>query len=282
MLESVASRPTIAAVAICRNEEVDLPGFFENFLPWVDEIVLVDEYSTDRTIELAQVAGDKVRVIQRYRDPETGFAGQRNAGIAIAQSDWLLHLDIDNRAPPELAQEIRCAIVDSTKNGFRYRRLNFFLHRPMHGSGMQRWNQPWLARRNKCQFRNIVHEECIIDGEAAAIGQLQAPMWHLNDDSYGERLRKSMQYCELEAEKLLRRGRRVRWFDLLLQPLWVVAKRYLHDGAHRDGILGLVLTVHSADAVFRAYALAWDAQNPVARETLEEQLREMWRGVSRP
>lgn len=272
--------PTLAAVAICRNEEVDLPGFLENFVPWVDEIVLVDEFSTDRTAEIARAAGNKVKLIQRRRDAESGFAGQRNAGIAIARSTWLLHLDIDNRAPPELAQEIRHAIEDDEKNAFYYRRVNFFLHRQMRGTGLQHWNYPWLARRDKCSFENVLHERCIVEGGPCEIGQLHCPMWHLNDDSYNERLRKSFQYCEIEAMNLLNTGRQVRWFDFLIQPLWVIIKRYVRHNAFRDGIPGLIFTLHSADAVFRAYALAWDTQHCIPRETLEDLMREAWRGAA--
>ena len=270
------SRPTLGVVAICRNEEVDLPGFLENFLPWIDEVVLVDEFSDDRTVEIAQTAGRKVRLLQRRRDGETGFAGQRNAGIDVAESDWLLHVDIDNRVPPDLAREILVAIRASNRNAYRYRRLNFFLHRPMRGGGLQRWNQPWLARREKGRFKNTVHEECVVEGAPHTVGQLRAPMWHLNDDSYTERLRKSMQYCQLEAEKLLRSKRQVRLIDFLWQPFKLVARRILFDNALRDGMLGVIFTFHSADAVFRAYALAWDAQHQIPRATLEEEIRAAW------
>jgi glycosyltransferase involved in cell wall biosynthesis len=263
-------------VAICRNEETDLPAFFEHLLPWVDEIVLVDEFSTDRTLQIARAAGDRVRLIQRRRDAHDGFAGQRNAGIAIARSEWLLHVDIDNRVPPALACEIMDAIRATDKNGFKYRRLNFFLHRRMRGSGLHRWNQPWLARNGKGRFRNIVHEECVVEGAPASLGQLRTPMWHLNDDGYPERMRKSTQYCELEAEKLLKKGRRARGYDFILRPLMVIVRRYLLDGAHRDGIPGLIATLHSADAAFRIYALVWDAQNRIARGSLERELRESW------
>src|SRR5437763_15328649 len=121
-----SARPTLGVVAISRNEEKDMPGFLEHLLPWVDEIVIVDDGSTDGTAGIASSAGTKVKWSPRRRDAKTGFAGQRNFGIESAQSDWLLHMDIDERVTPELMEDILKGIQDSAHNGYRYRRLNCF------------------------------------------------------------------------------------------------------------------------------------------------------------
>src|SRR5437867_9133513 len=101
-----AGRPTLGIVAICHNEEKDMPRFLEHLLPWVDEIVLVDDGSTDRTVEIAQAAGPKVRVIVSPKTADEGYSDQRNKGIDAAFSEWLLHMDIDERVTPGLAEEI--------------------------------------------------------------------------------------------------------------------------------------------------------------------------------
>ena len=71
-------RPTLGIVAISHNEEKDMPGFLEHLLPWVDEIVIVDDGSNDGTADIASSAGTKVKWSPRRRDANTGFAGQRN------------------------------------------------------------------------------------------------------------------------------------------------------------------------------------------------------------
>jgi len=270
------SRTTLGIVSISRNEEADMPRFLEHLLPWVDEIVIVDDRSSDGTAAIVDSARPKVKLVVQPMDGELGFSGQRNRGIEAATSDWLLHMDIDERVPPDLAAEILDAIPDPTKNAYQYRRLNFSLHRPMRGSGWQRWNRPQLARRGKHRFRNRVHEECVVDGTPESIGQLEARMWHLNDEDYVERLRKSFVYCQYEADGLLERGYRVKWYDFLLRPLLSFGSKYVLHQAHRDGVLGLLLTTHSACATFRAYALAWDRQNRISRQDLEDELSERW------
>ena len=190
------TEPTIGVVAISKNEEVDMPHFLRHLVDWVDEIIIVDDGSTDSTKEIILSFGTKVKLVEQKMDIQNGgFAEQRNHGIKAATADWLLHMDIDERITPSFAREIKNAIQDTQFNAYRYRRLNFFLHRPMKGGGLQDWNNPQLARRGFHRFENSVHETCIVDGMPASIGQLRYKMWHLNDESYLERMNKSMVYC---------------------------------------------------------------------------------------
>src|SRR3972149_1078964 len=90
---------TLGVVAISRNEERDLPGFLENLLPWVDEIIIVDDGSTDSTRKVAETAGEKVRFLVSPRMKGKYYADQRNKGIDAARSDWLIHMDIAESIP---------------------------------------------------------------------------------------------------------------------------------------------------------------------------------------
>jgi glycosyltransferase involved in cell wall biosynthesis len=268
-------------VAIARNEEEDLPRFLEHLLPWVDEIVLVDDGSTDRTVALARAAGPKVRCLVSPRRPGEHYSDQRNKGIAAARSDWLLHMDVDERVTPELAVEIRAAIREADKDGFRFRRQNFFLHRPMRGGGWQRWNLVHLARRERFRFGGLMHETCLLEAPPERVGQLRGRMWHLNDRDFGERLRKSLTYGAVEAKDWLRTGRRAGLRHLLLRPLGVFAKTYALRGGWRDGVAGLIWSLHAAGAAFRVAALVWDRQHPQSRAALEDALRNQWKAAGK-
>jgi glycosyltransferase involved in cell wall biosynthesis len=258
---------TLSAVAIMRNEALNLPGLIANVRGVANELVLVDDGSTDESLAIAAAAAPFVRVIDHPMQPETGFAGQRNAGIEAAQGAWLLHMDCDERLTPELAGEIRQAIAQTSVNGLRYRRLNHFLNRPMRHGGWDSWNNPQLARKGRHRFENILHERCVIDG---AIGQLRSRMIHLNEDSFAKRLSKSGKYVELEVELARAAGRRTSAPAILARPAFEFVKKYVLKLGFLDGVPGLIAALHSATARFRIEALLWDEQNRIPRPTADD------------
>lgn len=272
LVEHILSPPTLGVVAISYNEERDLPGFIENLQSWVDEIVIVDDGSTDRTEKLAKAAGAKVNFIISPREDNEYFSHQRNKGIDASKSDWLLHMDIDERVTPELAEEILESIKNSRKDAYRYRRLNFFLHRPMKGGGWQDWNLVHLARREIFRFGGMFHEDCIVTVPEERIGQLKGMMWHFNDESYLERMKKSVLYCQEQAEALKNSGLLVRWWHFLWLPSKEFLKKFLYKHGFKDGVLGLMFALHASSAMFKACALVWDEQNSVPRESVEKKL----------
>ncbi len=271
-----SSRVTLGVVAISYNEERDLPGFLANLTPWVDEIVIVDDGSTDATGKIAEEAGPKVSFLRSPRHAGEYYADQRNKGIDAARSDWLIHMDIDERITPDFAREILAAIQDPKFEAYRYRRMNYFLHRPMRGGDWRDWNLAHLARRDCLRFSGMYHEKVELAMPARRVGQLKNRMLHLNDESYQERLRKSALYQVEVAESVKRTNRSLGYLDILDSFVREFASQYFWKRGFLDGVSGLIWAFHAASARNRAYVLAWDEQNRVPRERLEEEVRLMW------
>ena len=268
---------TLSVVAIAKNERRDIEGFINNLCLWVDEIIIVDDFSTDGTFEFLLGAVPLVKVFQRKLERENGgFSAQRNAGLAIAAGDWVLHMDIDERVPPELAHEMLAAIEDTKSDAFRYRRMNFFLHRPFNAGGWETWNAPQLCRRGQHRFSGAVHETIELDRPDAIIGQLKGMMWHLNDETYVERMYKNAQYSQFSADQIVKSGARIGWSDLLFVPLKRSLKSYFFRGAWRHGETGLLFSLYVFCGTFNWYAIAWDQQQRIERKDLEESLSRRW------
>lgn len=262
-------KSTLAVVAISFNEEVDLPGFLEHLIEWVDEIVIVDSGSTDKTIEIINNSSFGIKLTKTTLEKAGGYASLRNLGVEVCNSDWVINMDIDERITENLKTEILTAINEDKYNAFKYRRLNYFLHRPMKAGGWNSWNNPQLARKGAHYYEGNLHEKCVVQGGENKIGQLRNYMLHLNDESYLERMEKSFRYCQLESDKLLEKNIEVKGYEIIVHPMLEFFKKFIYKKGFIDGIPGLIAAIHSADAVFRVLALTWDVQNKIDRKTLQ-------------
>lgn len=264
------TKPTLGVVAISYNEEVDLPGFLDHLVTWVDEIVIVDDGSTDSTELIASNYESKVKFINSKRQKGEYYSDQRNKGIDNAVSDWLLHMDIDERVTSELSLEILTAIASPVYDAYKFRRLNYFFHRPMKGGGWADWNLVHLAKREVLRFGGMFHENIDLTIENKKIGQLMNKMHHFNDDSYLERLKKSMTYQEEVVFSLERRNIKVNLGNMVIATIKEFFVKYFYKKGFLDGTPGFISAFHSSFAIFKAYALLWEKQHKIQRKSLEQ------------
>ena len=112
----------ISATVITYNGERDIEGCLQS-LGWVDEIIIVDSFSTDRTVELARKYTDRI-----YQSPGSSFSIHRNFAAEKATSEWIFHLDVDERVTESLALEIQ-EVVNSEfcNDGYYIPRRTFWL-----------------------------------------------------------------------------------------------------------------------------------------------------------
>lgn len=249
----------LSIVVITKNEEKDLPGFLQNVLHFASEVIVIDDFSSDNTENIARQAGSNVKYFKNLM-ADGGFAEQRNIGIQAASHKWILNMDADERVSTELLASIKVAIAQNDIEAFRYRRLNYFLNRPMKYGGWQNWNKVQLAVRGVHHFENALHEECKLS-KGIEIGQLHGYMIHLNDDGYEERLRKSFNYSLIESNLLIQNHKSPSLVKILFGTIFQFLKKYFVQLGVLDGIPGLIYSMHHAGAYFRAQALAWDVLN---------------------
>ncbi len=269
----------LSVVTISKNEERDLPGMIDNFLSWADELVLVDDGSDDRTLEIARSAGPRVIVVESARAADEGFGSQRNKGIDAATGDWCLHVDVDMRTSPELAREIVAAIQGDDADAYYFGLRHYFLNRPLLHGGVQHWDKPWLVRRGKGRFEGIVHEELVVEASDERVGRLAEPMWHLGDADFIERLEKNVRYSALESDKAIARGRRASLSGALLRGLAATYACYIRHGGYRDGRYGFFWALYVLAGTINRELMLYDRQEPAAREGIEDELSRRMRAA---
>src|SRR5581483_4846596 len=129
-LRQAPGRAKLSVIITTFNEEVNIGDCIESVL-WADEILVVDSFSTDATMEVAHRY--PVQVLQRQY---FGSAAQKNWALDRVHHDWVLIVDADERVTPELAAEIlRTLATNPTVNGFYIRRENVFIDRVIEHSG---------------------------------------------------------------------------------------------------------------------------------------------------
>jgi len=125
MMSPEAPAMSISAIVVCFNEEENIERCL-NSLKWCDEVVVVDSYSSDRTMEICRRFTDIV--IQRNW---TGYRDQKEFAHSQATKDWVLLVDSDEEVSPELKREIETILRlrDSPYAGYQLPRLAFYLGR---------------------------------------------------------------------------------------------------------------------------------------------------------
>jgi glycosyltransferase involved in cell wall biosynthesis len=270
--QKIQSKPTIGVVTISKNEEQDLPFFLQHLVDWVDEIIIIDDNSTDNSMNIARSFGDKVKFLVSPRIENEYFSHQRNKGIELASTDWIVHMDIDERIPNELKLEMLEAIQNPNYVAYKYFRDNYFLHRSMRGGGWTTWNRPHLAKRNAFLFGGMFHENQTFNVENPNIGQLSHKMIHLNDATFSERMEKSKRYLPEFIADLKRKNLKVKALHFATYPAKVFLKKYILQKGFLDGTLGFIWAIHSSVAIFQALSLLWDEQNRILRAELEQKI----------
>jgi glycosyltransferase involved in cell wall biosynthesis len=200
----------------------------------VDEIIVLDSGSTDRTRELAAAAGARVEV-----RPMTNFAEQRNFANSLAKSDWILHLDADERATPALLGEIRKAIASDLFDGYRVPTLNIIFGEALHHGGWYPSYHVRLQRRGKSSWGKDVHELAQVSGR---LGTLKEPIVHHSHADVAGFVEKLNRYTTMEASRDTRSSSSLAWRAAFEPGPYFVYKYVLQRG-FLDGSRGLTIAL---------------------------------------
>lgn len=203
----------ITAIIPTKNEQHNIEQVLQSVL-FADEIMVVDSFSTDKTIELAKKYTDFI--IQReYQYP----ASQKNWAIPQASYEWILLVDSDERITPELAQEIQTVLRNGTdKSAFWIYRRNYFMGKQIKFSGWQNDRVIRFFKRDECRYEDkLVHEEIITNGK---VGKLKNRMIHYTYKDLKSYLAKLDQYTTWSAQDSINKISRVTYFHLFVKPMY--------------------------------------------------------------
>ena len=238
----------ISATIITLNEEKNIGDCLAS-LDWVSEIVVVDSGSTDRTREIC-CAHPKVRF---HSHAWEGFGRQKNLAAGLAESDWVLNVDADERVSDELKASMMNAEFVGV-DGYRIARENYFGTRRIRYCGWYPDYNIRLYDRRRCSFgERAVHEAVECRGQ---IGTLNGNLIHYTYADISDYLKRMEKYSTLAARQMIADGRQPGAFDLFVRPPFTFFKMYVLKRGALEGYTGFVLSVLYAVYTFCKYAKA--------------------------
>jgi glycosyltransferase involved in cell wall biosynthesis len=238
---------TLSACIICRNEESNIRRCLES-TTWIDEIIVVDAMSQDKTVEISKEYTDKV-----YLRAWPGYVDQKNFAVSKANGSWILSLDADEEITANLRNEILSEIKkENAKDGYRIPRRSFYQGRWINHSGYYPDRQLRLFRREKGHWvGGRVHERVAIQGR---IGDLKEDLLHYPYQGIlSGQIRTVNSFSSLIAQDMYERGKRYHILFLLFRPTFKFLEVYLLKLGFLDGVAGFIIAVTSAYAMFVRY-----------------------------
>ena len=240
----------VSIVIVTKNEEANIEAALDSVKD-AAEIVVIDSFSSDRTVEICRKYTDKV-----FRKEWEGFARQKQAAVDLAAGPWVFILDADERFTPELKAEVINAIKENRHDGFYVPRKNFFMGRLIKHGG---WSPDYtlrLFRKNAGRVEDReVHEKVVVNGSAA---YLKNPLVHYTYNSVSDYLKRMDSYSTLAAKELKKTGVAPNALDFLIRPPFTFIKMFFFRLGFLDGRYGLVLAVLYSYYTFLKYAKTWE------------------------
>lgn len=246
-----AARAPISCCIICFNEEANIRRCLES-VKWCDEIVVVDSFSTDRTVEICREYTS--RIIQR---PWPGYVEQKRFALAQTMYEWVLNVDADEEVSPALRQEILFVLQrnDPAVDGLSIPRLVYYLGRW--------WRHGWYPGRRLRLFRKAKvrwggvdpHEKVLLRGHE---DRLHGDLYHYTYKNISDHLRAVNGLTDVAVREQVVRGKRSSLTALIFRPLWRFLRFYFLRGTITYKVPGFFVAVTSAFYVFLKYAKLWE------------------------
>jgi len=238
----------ISAVIITLNEEMYIQECIDSLREVVDEIVVVDSFSTDKTEEICKNSG--VKFLQHKWE---GYGKQKNWGNAQAAHDYILSLDADER----LSDNLKEAILNIKKHWqydvYSFNRLMYFHRRKIKYISYPDCQLRLFDRRKTQWNENRVHEGLIIDREVT-VKHIKKDIIHYNFQNIHDHIEKSNSYSTLFSLHQYERGKKPSIFKLLFSPTFIFIKNYFFRLGFLDGILGFLICFNAAYYHYLKYA----------------------------
>lgn len=239
----------VTVVVAAHNESANIEACLAS-VAWAAEIIVVENDSSDDTIERATKAGARV-----ISPPFRTIGMSRNAAIEAASNPWILVVDADERCTPGLASELQQLLVSGPRHeAYRIPRINYFLGGEIRHGGWERDKPVRFFARTLRYDTKQVHEGVRPDG---SVGETRHVLVHFSYGSLDQYFEKFLRYSKWWADQNFAIGRRATVAAILFRPPARFFSMYVMKGGWMDGGRGVVLASLAAASVLAKYVRLW-------------------------
>lgn len=254
----------VSVIIVTKNEEKNIRDALESVKDFED-IVVVDSFSNDNTIDICKAYTDRV-----FQHEWQGYAKQKQMAVDYAEKQWVLILDADERGTPEFKKEILENItpnaerqtLNASYSGFYIPRKNFFLGKWIRHSGWWPDHTLRFFRKDVSYVeQREVHEKVVVKGQ---LGYFKNPLEHYTYRTISEYIKKMENYSTLSAKEILLKNPMSSIslvFRMLISPPFTFLKMLLVKQGFRDGIHGFILAILYSFYTFLKYAKVWEQRH---------------------
>jgi glycosyltransferase involved in cell wall biosynthesis len=246
----------ISVVILAKNEETRIKDCLSSVADWANEVIVIDDESTDKTVAIATELGATVFI--KKMDVE---GAHRNWAYAKATNEWVLSLDADERPTDELKEEISALLLTNpTQSAFTIPRRNFVGNYWLRFGGQYPSAQLKLFKKSKFKWEEVeVHPRPVLDGEC---GHLKKDLIHYTYRDWADFLKKLNNQTTLEAIKWyklsLENPKKARYKMNTFHALWRTLDRFIRTyfakKGHRDGFNGFMIAYFASLYQIVSYA----------------------------
>jgi len=241
-----------SVVILTKNEETNILDCLET-LDNIDEVVIIDDYSTDRTLDAVKSLKRKnIKIFQHALDSD--FSKQRNFGFSKIKNDWAFFVDADERVSKDLTSEIREVIEGNQYSGFKVKRSDVMWGKKLKYGETGNIKLARLGLKGKGEWLNTVHEYWDIKGQ---IGVLKSELIHYPHQTVQDFLSEINLYTTLRADELFKKNAQVTLLAIICYPAGKFLQNYFLKLGFMDGIPGFIVAVMMSFHSFLVRSKLW-------------------------
>jgi glycosyltransferase involved in cell wall biosynthesis len=245
----------LSVLIITLNEDKNIARCIDSVKYIADEVVILDCYSTDNTVEIARSKGAMV-----YQQKFRGYIEQKNCALQLASYDFILSLDADEAIDGKLAHAISKEKEHFGYSAYRMNRLNNYCGRFIRHGLWYPDKKIRLFDRRIAKWGGMNPHDKIELADHCKIKHLSGHILHFSYNSIEEHIQQNNKLTSIAAHSLYKMGKRMHWIKLIINPSWAFINGYFLRLGFLDGFYGFVIAINTSHQTFLKYIKLYHLQ----------------------